>query len=53
MEKRKRKSPYLNASKQAECKIQYNSYYANNEDSIKHSFWRFFSQKNSDPEKQF
>jgi len=34
MEKRKRKTPYLNVSKQAECKVQYNLYYANIEDSI-------------------
>jgi len=34
MEKRKRKTPYLDASKQAECKVQYNPYYTNIEDLI-------------------
>jgi len=34
MEKKKRKTPYLNASKQGEYKVQYNPYYANIEDSI-------------------
>jgi len=34
MEKIKRKTPYLNASKQAESTVQYNHYYANIEDSI-------------------
>jgi len=38
MEKRKRKTLYLNSSKQAECKVQYNPYYASNEDLIQHSF---------------
>jgi len=32
MEERKRKTPYLNASKQAECKLQYNPYYVKVED---------------------
>jgi len=34
MEKRKRKTPYLNVSKQVECNVQYNPYYANVEDLI-------------------
>ena len=33
-EKEKKKIPYLNASKQAERKVQYNPYYVNIEDSI-------------------
>jgi len=32
--KRNSKTPYLNASRQVECKVQYKPYYANIDDSI-------------------